>query len=1223
MYNVIKRAFTFSVVATTMMWSIGVAALIPSVAQGATCPTLAAGDMIKVTGKAAIYSVNNDLKVLYFPSGDEFKSWRPTYGGYTSITQACFDSLSVPSTYPGGVNYHPGSYLVKRPSSDQLYVVLPGNSLSKIDTAVATSLYGTSTYTGGVGAKVMTVADTFWPHYVYRGADITTVKAHPGMLVKVSGITYLVDADNKLREVTTTGFTANGFQERFVRTVTADAISGLATGTTINAEVLSLTDKTQSGGVTPSPISSGNVTVALAASTPGAQDIPENASVEFLKLTLTNTGSTDASLTGIKLSAYGLGDASQIDQVSVYSNNQRYGNAKDVDSNKQAQINFTTSLTIAKGATETLVVKAQVTGTGHYALGVAAAADVLGVTAGGSFPIQGNTMSGVAVAVGQLTIENDGTTLASINLGDKAATIAKFKVTNDNVEDISFKSINLKRDSASTANDTAVENLKLYVDGAEVASASAIVGKYVSFTLTSPITILKNGMKRFTVKGDAVDGAGKFIKLMLDANSDVSAIGSHYGFSAIIVNTFTGADLTINAGAVSIEKINAANTKLLKSTTDVEFGTFKITANSGKTVELSTLKLKVVSVNDAVGAQFETFEIFDKYNNTVYDMTSTTGDGVYKNTSMGLILNSGITHELVVRADIKSTATNGDYTVSILDAAGGDVVLKETGNDTLITDITPNSVSLNKVQVEGATATFSLNALSAAYSAVVGSSDHELLTFNIKAGQAGQIKVTELKFLDSLSTSTKYVVSEFKLYKGTDLVKTVSGSQLTTAYEIAFTDLMQTIEPNESIKYTLKASLVNDSNNGTKQMRWRLSGYSAEETNKGTVVYDSVADNTTQDGIINGAEVGMTSLKSARTLTIVGYGMLNAAVDNTVTLTKYDTWQLAGTNEVPVATFKFRADNESIKVTSFKVVGNLTETLSNNITELALYDGTSKVAYATTIGAVTTTLDQDFIVDSTEKVYTLKASLAKIGLNEPGNLNVSTTFKLNGIEAEGVNSGHTLVADANNACIAGEICYESGTVLNYTSASKQAGIVASKAQTVSLVSSYSGYSLATSIVSTSSANAAIIAITVPATNNNNADGTTLKYNISRIKVNVANNVTSYTATLQRIGGVDPAVTSSVSGAYTEFNTSHFATTDDDITPGETAYFIVKITPVFTATLAGEKFIKVNLDKLDGTAVTNDASGTNFTWTDRAAGANNKISIRMPGVSNIDGTQIVN
>jgi hypothetical protein len=126
----VKKIFTVSVVGATMLWSVGVSALLPSAANAAVCPTLAAGDMIKVSGKAAIYSVNKDSKVLYFPSGDEFKSWNEnnSYGGYITVTQECFDSLSVPSTYPGAVNYRAGSYVVKRPSSDQLYVVLPGNS---------------------------------------------------------------------------------------------------------------------------------------------------------------------------------------------------------------------------------------------------------------------------------------------------------------------------------------------------------------------------------------------------------------------------------------------------------------------------------------------------------------------------------------------------------------------------------------------------------------------------------------------------------------------------------------------------------------------------------------------------------------------------------------------------------------------------------------------------------------------------------------------------------------------------------------------------------------------------------------------------------------------------------------------------------------------------------------------------------------------------------------
>jgi hypothetical protein len=203
-----------------------------------SCPSLQAGDMIKVTGKAAIYALNSELETLYFPNGDVFKSWRPTYGDYYSITQACFDSLEVPAVYPGGVNFRPGSYVVKRASSDQLYVVEPNNTLAKITSVLATSLYGT-------GYKAMTVDDPFWPHYVNRGADVVTAVPHPGMLTKVGTVTYYVDADNKLREVTTAGMTANEFQTTFVRTLSATAVADLIIGEDIVAEVPTITDKTQ------------------------------------------------------------------------------------------------------------------------------------------------------------------------------------------------------------------------------------------------------------------------------------------------------------------------------------------------------------------------------------------------------------------------------------------------------------------------------------------------------------------------------------------------------------------------------------------------------------------------------------------------------------------------------------------------------------------------------------------------------------------------------------------------------------------------------------------------------------------------------------------------------------------------------------------------------------------------------------------------------------------
>ncbi|MCV5968731.1 hypothetical protein, partial [Lactococcus petauri] len=79
------------------------------------------------------------------------------------------------------------------------------------------------------------------------------------------------------------------------------------------------------------------------------------------------------------------------------------------DSNKQAQINFTSPIVVAKGTTQSVVVKATLRGLGKYALGVNAAADISATAAiNGSFPIVGNTMVGNNVTVGTLAVDSDG-----------------------------------------------------------------------------------------------------------------------------------------------------------------------------------------------------------------------------------------------------------------------------------------------------------------------------------------------------------------------------------------------------------------------------------------------------------------------------------------------------------------------------------------------------------------------------------------------------------------------------------------------------------------------------------------------------------------------------------------------------------------------------------------------------------------------------------------------
>lgn len=226
---------------TTVMFMSGILQPISSHAAvgNSSCPsTLKPGDMVKVTGKPAIYVISSDSRLLYFPDGNVFKSWRPTYGGYTRINQACLDSIPIPTAFPSGVNFRPGSYVVKRPSSDQLYVVEPNNTLAKISPQIANALYGT-------GHATITISDVVWPNYVNRGPDVTATRPHPGMLIRTGGKIYYVESNNTFDEVTSEGFIANQFQTRFIHDQPSSVLSGATMGQTIRTELVSASDMTQ------------------------------------------------------------------------------------------------------------------------------------------------------------------------------------------------------------------------------------------------------------------------------------------------------------------------------------------------------------------------------------------------------------------------------------------------------------------------------------------------------------------------------------------------------------------------------------------------------------------------------------------------------------------------------------------------------------------------------------------------------------------------------------------------------------------------------------------------------------------------------------------------------------------------------------------------------------------------------------------------------------------
>lgn len=166
--------------------------------RAATCPTLKSGDLFKVPNNSAVYLVNKNLERLYFPNAEVYYTWYTDFSVVKEIPLECTDLYPSPSGAPYGVNYRPGSRLVKVKISPSVYVVEPGNKLRKIKSEkIAKELYGDNW-----AGLVRDIGDSFWPNYTERGEEIVDSVPHSGMFVKTqnSGAVYYVEG-NKYKKL--------------------------------------------------------------------------------------------------------------------------------------------------------------------------------------------------------------------------------------------------------------------------------------------------------------------------------------------------------------------------------------------------------------------------------------------------------------------------------------------------------------------------------------------------------------------------------------------------------------------------------------------------------------------------------------------------------------------------------------------------------------------------------------------------------------------------------------------------------------------------------------------------------------------------------------------------------------------------------------------------------------------------------------------------------------
>lgn len=1267
-----KKAFTWSVVVMTILWSVGAAALAPMVAHAADvdCLDLTAGDLITFEGdaKKGVYLLNNNLEKLGIPSEATFASWfqndngSADWSGINTVPAACADVYDWPSTLPNRVSFRPGAALVKGPLSDTVYAVVSGNMRAAIEADVAAELYGADWED-----MVVTITDVAMSSLAKTDA-IASAMPHEGQLVTVSGSdnVYMVN-DGELDMV-------DGEAAAWAQTVSQAVLDTLSmSGDTVTkASVVANPAQGTTVATTPeTPAVTGALSVSLAANSPAASNVAINVdNVVFTKLVFSAGSDADVLVNSVKLVRQGLGAAGDFVSVTLFDGADKLGSTRNTpftSSDDTTTYNISGGWTIPAGTSKTLTIVGKLDTAGTYnAVGVKEV--TLGSGSVSGLPVYGNQMTGVNVSVGTVTITNEGTS-AIKKIGTTDVVLAKFKLDLDSTEDGSFESITLKNKAASSnASDNDLSNMYLYKGTTVLAGPVDMESDEITFVLDEAFAIEKSENETFMVKGDIVNGDGNTVEFILNDPTDLTVRGDQYGTSMQVsegsydeategaIITIDGAELNIAFSSTAVDTTDDTN--------NVEFGTLTFSAGSTdiKITNMIFIIDETDGNSDSAVVDIDDLELVDQADGAAYSGTMTNGgdssvaDETWTYTDE-LYLVAGEARTFVIRGDIPASTTyDGDsYKLSMTvnttnitaetvpegDAVDNFSVGSITGK--LVTTeapfLTVRPVDLNNT--DGVTEEVDAVLFKGTLEANDGTIHVERMAFEGGSETAG-VTTTDATLFDSdnwasvgLYTWENDAWVQQELQTNSDLT---SGS-------VDFASLSFDVPNGEKMTFAVLGTVDATLDSSNKDNHLQLTTVTAKDAEN-----DAVSELNAAGNDINEAGAG-NFIEQTHTLTLHDTGALYVSMRVDDTGFEKNRYVLAGEG-FWAGKLRMKAEYEDIKIEDL-VLTNDSADDEDSVASICLYTAPEATS-ENEVGCTTLDSDDDatftsinHVVSGTQDLY-IYVMTTEMGDGATQTADTSdsillsiTTSTAANLVARGTNSGDLLAwLDVNNSAVAdGEIVFDVDMDGTFDEVADNGGtentstftVAGSKITNVSLVSSYAGETVDTVLDGTGEYTAAIIKIETASNNNTDSNGDALKLAMTRFVLDVDReaSTTMSDVTIERIGGTSSSMSgtlpASLSGdtvggsvdvTFSAVTGTVGLDTDALINAGDTAYFVVKATVSGVTGTANETpWFRIGLDAFD-------SGTTNFRWDDGyALSTATPFTTLLLDTTNITGTKI--
>ncbi len=954
MHNVLRmsrRAFTVAVVAATIAWSIGLAALVTPLTANAA----ASGDLVRGS-LPAVYYVGADDKRYVFPNQPTYNTWYADFSAVQTITDAELAAMPI----GGNVTYRPGVRMVKIQTDPKVYAVGMDGTLRWVaDEATATCLYGADWNT-----KIDDVPDAFFVNYTI-GADIADCGDYDPAAVMAASATINED-------------------------------KGLSASSGSGSLTVGPSSMMPSGGTLPKGATGVNV-LKFDVMNGGSAALPLDS------LTVRRTGPGEVDDFDAVYVYHGNDRLSNGRTLSGSSQETTFGNL-----GVSVGPGATESFWLAVDVDNPLDVDGDLADAGNVN-----AFQIVGLTSGtvsaAGTPVTGPSFTFAGVNAGQCEI-TDGGAVADIKAGEMGAKIGEFQLEATN-EDAHFTRIAVEVGGVNAGD---LSNFVLKQSGDTLATVAGLNDDLAVFILPAPFSLEDGSPRTFDLYADvsaAVD-TNDVVRLDLDQVADLLCVGQSYGYGMATLDSWTPGDVGIEAGKLTAVLNGPASRDIATGASDVELLNITLSAQANLEVRNTGLTVTIVggsNVNDVI----TDLKIVDTATGVTIAGPANTYNGVVEQDfdfTESYNIGAGSSRTLSVRADIEDAAGIVSDTVMVTwgdDAEDdlfntGDVRNLDNGED-LDEDldfVPATRLAGNDHGVVAPELTVATGSTPVAQTFIQGSTGVEVFGFGLTANDASDLYVDTITITgDDSSVVLDTVVMSGSLWNGSTQLGSLESPN--TNEQFVFDNLNLLVPAGQTVGVTLKVDLRSSLGGLVANLEFDIDGGDL----------DGDVEDAEGEPLAATQIVGLPADGPNHNVALAGNLNVVRAPEDADTEAGI---VVGGTSNAVLAKYKFTAENEEINVEDIvftvvngEAVGSLS--LWDGSTLVGGPVGVTAGGVAD-FSSMTFVVPKD-----SHKTMTVKGNLNSVGASGADTgMEATVTMVETNFEARGTGSGSNTVLDGDN-----------------------------------------------------------------------------------------------------------------------------------------------------------------------------------------------------------------